>query len=681
MAKANRRDLRFHPTTLRVSESRVSTTMGNCFAKRMHERLNEHNDRYFAKLEQRNSLIQSKKQQSWWKRRNDHPSELLPWEVAPTFAMTVDSPCGGVEETTSLIVTTTTTTTSTTSCFSDNDFHTSSSLTPPPYSIASPQQQQQQQRRRKRRNAADAAVDGGWQVKRKGKALELRLAKHRFLQMAASSSCLSPITLDTAVDSTKPTFNPLLDSSPRRRQKEKWNEDFESSMSKGMVWVEVTRPVLVTATAMSRRAAKGGGEHDHPLLLAIGGEDGIVTVTEIMETAQDSPRRIQSDQTTTSEDDSSEDDASTCRKFGETFEISLRSRIRSLDFSPDGNFLIVGGDGCQAVLLQVILDSSKKRLQDLKLLQEIERVDRVYAVHFSPNSQNLAIGGFDGKVAVVSMSSLLAGERDPVVEISRPGLVFCVDWGPNGFIAIGGSDKNCTIVDGSYNVVHEERRPASIETLKWSNDGVHLAIADREVTILDGRTFAVKCEISNTPSTDDSTRYRITSLTWSPDGAFLAMGGSDGICLVVETKGYALVHEVRRSGSISCLAWGEQKMINGEYRRFLTLSDNSCKVTILKAGAETEGYVSESDDLSSAASSSYFSTGSDWVLREDSFRDIEDSAQDPPPYEIKPQGNITAVAFSKSSKSNMSPYLAYAADDCSLTIMTTRDWKAVFVSE
>jgi WD40 repeat protein len=67
------------------------------------------------------------------------------------------------------------------------------------------------------------------------------------------------------------------------------------------------------------------------------------------------------------------------------------------------------------------------------------------------------------------------------------------------------------------------------------------------VAILDGGTFDIKYEISNAPtSSPGASRYRISALCWSPDGTFLAVGGSDGICLVVQTKGYALVHKVRR---------------------------------------------------------------------------------------------------------------------------------------
>jgi WD40 repeat protein len=267
------------------------------------------------------------------------------------------------------------------------------------------------------------------------------------------------------------------------------------------------------------------------------------------------------------------------------------------------------------------------------------------------------------------------------VEVSLSGLLLCLDWSPDGsFLAVGTSDKRCLILDSSLDLVHKTSpRGTSVQTVKWNLEGTFLAIGDREVAILDGETLEIKYEISNVNHVGPTSKYRVLSLCWSPNGSYLAVGGSDGFCLVVETKGYSLVHEIRREACISCLAWGQQIMPGGDYRRYLGVGDDSCNIALLKAGTETDGSVAESDDLSSAASSSYFSSGSDWVLREDSFRDMDEQAPELP-RGLKPQANITCVAFSRACKSKVSSYLAYSADDCSLTILTTRDWKPVFVS-
>jgi YD repeat-containing protein len=290
----------------------------------------------------------------------------------------------------------------------------------------------------------------------------------------------------------------------------------------------------------------------------------------------------------------------------------------------------------------------------------------------------VAFAGYDGKIAISPLIKILSGDH-VMKEIPRFGLIYCFDWSPSGKqMAVGGSDKICAIYNEDGNLIHETQRKSVIQALQWNHDGTMLAIGDREVAIMDSNGYHIKCQIGNFPddASPTNTKYKIEALCWSPDGSFLAIGGSDGICLIVETKGYALVHEVHRTSRILSLAWG-QRCIKNEYGRYLAISDEGCSVAVVKAGVEPDE--SEVDEASSAASSSYFSAATDWVLREDCFQDIEEAPSETLST-IKPQGNITSVAFSRCSKSKGSSYLAYAADDCSLTILTTRDWKAVFVS-
>jgi hypothetical protein len=67
-------------------------------------------------------------------------------------------------------------------------------------------------------------------------------------------------------------------------------------------------------------------------------------------------------------------------------------------------------------------------------------------------------------------------------------------------------------------------------------------------------------------------------------------------------------------------------------------------------------------------------------LSKNRFLQLAATANDTLPRDIQPKGDITAVAFSRSNGSEVSSYLAYSTEDCSLTIMTTKDLKAIFVS-
>jgi WD40 repeat protein len=559
---------------------------------------------------------------------------------------------------------------------------------------------------------------GGWHDKQKGRALQLRLAKHHILQMAVTSqpspygNSVTPMTIDssffTEVDTTSqpeddardlsvswPTIVPASLPSQSRSK----GENISFNRSHGLIWKEIVCDDNVTAVAMNRinldsSSLESTSRSIDPLMLAMGDEKGNIVITQIIDESLQSI-----------DDKDGEDSLLECNmKLGsDALEFSIEGKVRSLDFGTHEH-LVVGGDGCYAWILQVIIDISSQAPQDIVVVHKLERIDRIYAVRFSHDQKFLAVGGFDGKVALVPMSTVWNKEelerdynsddedyfgqlmKDSVIELKRPGLIYCLDWSPEGdYLAIAGSDKICGIYNASnFDSIHETKsRSAAIQDLQWSNDGKYLAMGDREVTIIKGKPpFKIKKEISHKPKSSAMAqfRYRITSLCWSPSDTYLAIGGSDGRCLLVETKGWALVYEHNGMQSINALSWGQQMSDStGDIRRYLVVSDNECNVALIKAGVESQGS-EHADDISSVASSSYHSQStmsSDWVLREDEFRDLDD-VKEKLTRGLKSQATITTIAFSKTKKT--SSYLAYAADDCSLTIMCTRDWKAVFVS-
>lgn len=567
---------------------------------------------------------------------------------------------------------------------------------------------------------------GAWQAssgrrqEQKGRALQLRLAKHHFLQMAVSSQpspyrmSSTPMTIDsgffTEVDNTSLADNaqdllvswPAVSPATRPSQSRSKEEIFDLNHTHGLVWKEIECEDSVTAVAMNRvdfdpATSESTYQNLHPLLLAMGDEKGNIVITQIID------ERIQ----LRGDKDGGNSVLKCNMNLGsEALKFSIDGKVRSLDF---GTFehLVVGGDGCYAWILQVVVDTSRHKPKEIVVIHKLERIDRIYSVRFSHDQKFLAIGGFDGKVALVPMTTVWNKEeqendcdsddedslfqflKESVIELDRPGLIYCLDWSPEGdYLAVAGSDKTCGIYDASsFDSIHETgSRSAAIQDLRWSNDGKYLAIGDREVTILNGGPpFDIRSEISNTPKSSAMVqfRYRVTSLCWSPSDLFLAIGGSDGRCLLVETTGWALVYEHHGMNCINSMAWGQQiNASNDDIQRYLVLSDNERNVALIKAGAELQSS-EQANEASSVASSSYYSQStmsSDWVLREDEFRDL-DNEQEKLTQGLESRGTITAIAFSKTGKSNrISSYLAYAADDCSLTIMRTRDWKAVFVS-
>ncbi len=563
-----------------------------------------------------------------------------------------------------------------------------------------------------------AGRNSGWYDNQKGRALQLRLEKHRFLQMAVNGrpipyqTSTTPVTVDSnfftdvdsqsfADDDTRTTSDswPGTTSISMERSKE---ESRNLNHQHGLIWKEISCNDNVTAVALNRieidrSSLHSNSQPSNPLMLAMGDEKGKIVITQIID-----------DKFHISNDHDGNTSLAECKMDlgSEPIEFSIEGKVRSLDFGTYEN-LVVGGDGCYAWILEIIIDPSSQIPRDVAVIHKVERIDRIYAVRFSYDLNFLAVGGFDGKVALVPMStvwdkaehergydsdgedSLSLLMRDSAIELERPGLIYCLDWSPTGdYLAVGGSDKVCGIYNTSnFDSIHETKhRSAAIQDLRWSNNGKHLAMGDREVAIYRGEPpFKLRREISHMSSSSAMAkfRYRVTSLCWSPSDSYLAIGGSDGRCFLIETKGWALVYEHHGMKSINSLAWGQQIYnANSDVRRYLVVSDDECNVALIKAGVEPQGLSSE-EDVSSIASSSYQShstLNSDWILRDQEFRDADD-VQERSTQGLKSRGTITTIAFSKVGKSNKtSSYLAYAADDCSLTIVRTRDWKTVFVS-
>jgi WD40 repeat protein len=406
------------------------------------------------------------------------------------------------------------------------------------------------------------------------------------------------------------------------------NEEFEANMNKGMIWAEVERDHAVLAVALSRQKPTlhhgGGASSAHtppPLFLAVGTETGTVTVTELLD---DSTSPLLNMARAGGAGTSS---SSSSARLGSTVSIAPfrgGGRIRSLDFSPHGNYLAVAGDDCICAICRLDFvgqDYSSSQLTHLQVVAEISRVDRIYAVQFSPNGAVLAIGGFDGIVAIVSMEqqqqppprgAAVRGRRgvgattaaalEPVVvrEIPCDSLVLTLDFNPDGqYLAIGMTNKTCVLVDvsDSWQVVYTIRRPASVQTVQWHpNGGRYLAIGSNDVVILDRETLTIKHELDvrggggredattrSSPSSPNGRHhhqqqqqqqqqqrsvFRVKNVCWSPNGSFLVTNGSDNTCKLLETKAYTTIHEIRRTG-ITSVVWGQQNVIAGIPHRYL----------------------------------------------------------------------------------------------------------------
>ncbi|KAL7565633.1 hypothetical protein ACA910_018993 [Epithemia clementina (nom. ined.)] len=480
-----------------------------------------------------------------------------------------------------------------------------------------------------------------------------------------------------------------------------------------------------------------------PLYLAVGTETGMLCVTQILdETPQlHRPNDIQNNNN------------STPQRLGPTSTLQRPGRIRSLDFCPTGVnsnnsspntcWLACGGDNGTCALVVVservpggdppssqnntdIGDDDAGPL--LQVVAEIPRVDRIYSVQFSPNGLFLAIGGYDETVSIVqtsaealftmmSRSSTMntnaktkkAQPPRSVAEIPVNGLISTLDWSPDSaLLAIGGSDKVCTLVDArvhnNFAILHGIKCPAAVSCLKWHPRGHLLAIgcASQNVFLLDRSTVEFVRELTfgsdgTTSSTvldpDDPSRHhrhrhrrsnsfgsasnssgiRINDLCWSPTtGHYLVVctSGSASSSLsstkLLETKSYSTIQElpVRITGVINSVVWGQPSSTSMSLipPKFLAMGGNNGKVLILKAGVDVMMHSNHRALSQSAHSSSYYFggattssalssigdestsggggsfssnwldsqdvTGKSWILQENSFREMENNDPD-----------------------------------------------------
>uniref|UniRef100_A0A6U3R608 Anaphase-promoting complex subunit 4-like WD40 domain-containing protein n=1 Tax=Ditylum brightwellii TaxID=49249 RepID=A0A6U3R608_9STRA len=559
-----------------------------------------------------------------------------------------------------------------------------------------------------------------------------------YVEMMRETTGTGSIVSSTSTEQTSPNS--------MRKNRGNVNRAFEATLPSGMVWTDISRGGKVTCLALSPAAAsppaQGFLDSCTPLLLAIGTDDGFVTVVEIMDDANGSAPE--------EENGVMKLLGGNKHKYGNLREIPREGKIRSLDFSPDGQRLVVGGDDCTAAVIDVgYPDNSDKSAQQqslppLRVLHEMEREDRVYTTKYSPDGSMIAIGGFDGMVAIASVPPEEKKDETPVLdliaEIPRLGLVLSVDWSPDGsLLAIGGSDKRAAIVEttcgqfseedghmidnvgegGGWDVIGEIQRPATVQCVRWSPDGAYLAVGghDGHVAVVDINNRSIVKDISRNPddeetsemgsisgsikggggtasTTASSASCHISSVCWSPDGAFVAVGGTDDLCAIIETKSFALVHEIRRGGHVTCVDWGSQAAAgSAKGGRFLAVGGDDKHVAVLKTGSEwdrSQGSITGTISLDTGEDSSLSSRSivsgstSEWVLKDNTFEDMDEdfnSAVKSGLINNKVTKNddgelvVTAVCFSlKNGHTGESEYIAVAGSNGSVTIFSTADW-------
>ncbi len=182
------------------------------------------------------------------------------------------------------------------------------------------------------------------------------------------------------------------------------------------------------------------------------------------------------------------------------------TRINSIAFSPNGNYVAIGVDLPWAW----IWDLSDGRRSGWGTTG----VSEVYAVAFSPNGRYLATGDDAGNANLWEVSSWWTDNADGI-SMTPGGNVYAVAFSPNEpYLAADGYDGNNTSI-----------------TI-WD------VIRERKVREIDaGNVF---------------------ELAFRPDGRYLAAGDEDGVITFWRTDTWEIEKQIQTGGAITDLAWNHR---------------------------------------------------------------------------------------------------------------------------
>jgi WD40 repeat protein len=218
------------------------------------------------------------------------------------------------------------------------------------------------------------------------------------------------------------------------------------------------------------------------------------------------------------------------------FTLPHNHNVQTLAWSSDGKLLATGS---RDKTIQ-IWDATKGRVA--RAIAAHPGPQGVGDVAFAPGGLLLASCGADEPVVRLwnLKTSAAAGElRGPYRRVNT------VQFTPGGQVVIGGADEDsATVWNSSGEVVHTFADTYSVQCMAVSPDGERLVtggIRPRIWSLVDGQTVA------------NLTSAFASCVAWSPDGALLAVCGTDGAVSVYDTFDWSL--RQRASASPNQIDW------------------------------------------------------------------------------------------------------------------------------
>jgi WD40 repeat protein len=211
-------------------------------------------------------------------------------------------------------------------------------------------------------------------------------------------------------------------------------------------------------------------------------------------------------------------------------EIDTKYGAYNLTYSPDGKYIVVGGDDDGVTVLNSF---------DFSIKKEIKTNYGAYNLTYSPDRKYIIAGGggFGGGVIILNSSDFSIKK-----EIDTNG-AYNLTYSPDGkYIVVGGGfGGGVTILNSSdFSIRKEIDTKYGADNLTYSPDGKYIVVSSRGVVgvvmILNSSDFSIEKEID--------TKYGADNLTYSPDGKYIIIVGGFGVVTILNSPDFSIEKEI-----------------------------------------------------------------------------------------------------------------------------------------
>ncbi|MFH1643766.1 MAG: hypothetical protein ABIA74_01165 [bacterium] len=222
-------------------------------------------------------------------------------------------------------------------------------------------------------------------------------------------------------------------------------------------------------------------------------------------------------------------------------DYDINSNIRSLDWSPDGNYLAIGGSFHDGTFGGIFVYSFFNNTLSDAAIALADLGENSLCIKWHPNGNFIAFGisvpfsGLELQIYSFQNDTLTSYTSANYGSTTGSTELFSVAWSPDGnYLAIGGdypdSGNELQIYSFQNDVLAtytSKNYGYGVFTLDWSPDGNYLAVGGTSPD--SGDELQIYSffggELSSTPVDSKNYGTRIWSTKWSSDGRYLAIGG------------------------------------------------------------------------------------------------------------------------------------------------------------